>query len=813
VVSQDIFWTKALSISILNKGADETFSLSFGLRVAAGLRDETTDNMMEKPSSLLLALVLAVGLGLTTGASAMAQPPGAVWVDDDFNPDTPGWNATRFALIQDGVDAVASGGTVHVAAGTYDEQIVVDKRLTVQGAGATTVIKPSTENLTQVFTGLFWSGGTKDIAAIISADVPGGRSVTIENLKVDESLVAAKPEGADILAGILYRETGGLIDTVTIAGTGAWSGSDNAYGIYVSAGADTVSVEITGSTIANIDANCIEVMGNKLSADINHTTITGRGSITDEVQNGVNVGRDAIATVSDNTISNFIYQPKTSWAAGIIFYHYLSPAGKTATADNNTITNCQAGIIFRNADASAAGNIVNAGTVGLIGIYAEPDAAGGWTASFAANTVSGMRDTGNHENAALGGNTYDSHATLELAIDGNQLTGGGATNADGISIGVEGADGRIVATITNNTILGWRYGIRLDGAPVDAASSYAHDNAISSNDAFGIYNGGSGTLNATCNSWGDASGPYHPTTNPDGKGDEVSDDVAFTPWVVVPTVATQPATEVRVYSATLNLNCTVGSCYGTAQVRFAYKKSASASWTYTDWVSQTADGAYAQALADLDSDVNYQFRAQLKYEETLIEGNTLAFATSEVPTVTTEAAANITSYSAIVNMSYDAGSLNSIEVRFACRTADDQASFYTTWVSTTGNGTYSEKLAGLASKTVYEFNAQLRYDGTVVEGTVRQFATTAGTSPSFCFIATAAYGAPTAEQIDALREFRDVVLLESTVGAQFVALYYRLSPPIADLIARTDVSRTLVRKLLVDPITWVVESTRDLWRR
>jgi len=81
-----------------------------------------------------------------------------------------------------------------------------------------------------------------------------------------------------------------------------------------------------------------------------------------------------------------------------------------------------------------------------------------------------------------------------------------------------------------------------------------------------------------------------------------------------------------------------------------------------------------------------------------------------------------------------------------------------------------------------------------------------------CFIATAAYGTPTAEQIDVLREFRDAVLLESTAGSQFVVLYYRLSPPVADFIARSDFLRTLVRELLVDPVVWTVEATGAIWR-
>jgi uncharacterized repeat protein (TIGR02543 family) len=87
------------------------------------------------------------------------------------------------------------------------------------------------------------------------------------------------------------------------------------------------------------------------------------------------------------------------------------------------------------------------------------------------------------------------------------------------------------------------------------------------------------------------------------------------------------------------------------------------------------------------------------------------------------------------------------------------------------------------------------------------------TGGSNCFIATAAYGSPTAEQIDVLREFRDVVLLESTAGSQFVDLYYKLSPPIADFISGSSLLRTLVRVLLVDPVVGMVETTGGIWRK
>ena len=85
-------------------------------------------------------------------------------------------------------------------------------------------------------------------------------------------------------------------------------------------------------------------------------------------------------------------------------------------------------------------------------------------------------------------------------------------------------------------------------------------------------------------------------------------------------------------------------------------------------------------------------------------------------------------------------------------------------------------------------------------------------SGGLCFIATAAYGSSTAQQLDVLREFRDDVLLESTIGSGLVDLYYQVSPPIAEFISEHSFVRTLVRELLVDPIVWLVETTGDIWQ-
>ncbi len=57
-------------------------------------------------------------------------------------------------------------------------------------------------------------------------------------------------------------------------------------------------------------------------------------------------------------------------------------------------------------------------------------------------------------------------------------------------------------------------------------------NKILANAGYGAYQVGTAkTMLATYNWWGDSSGPYHPALNPGGLGEEVSDRVAFTPWL------------------------------------------------------------------------------------------------------------------------------------------------------------------------------------------------------------------------------------------------------------------------------------------
>ena len=79
-----------------------------------------------------------------------------------------------------------------------------------------------------------------------------------------------------------------------------------------------------------------------------------------------------------------------------------------------------------------------------------------------------------------------------------------------------------------------------------------------------------------------------------------------------------------------------------------------------------------------------------------------------------------------------------------------------------------------------------------------------GKTPSGCFIATAAYGTPFAEEIDVLRNWRDDFLEASYPGRLFIKTYYSLSPPVADNISESEGKRKILR-IAIGPIVKILK--------
>lgn len=75
-----------------------------------------------------------------------------------------------------------------------------------------------------------------------------------------------------------------------------------------------------------------------------------------------------------------------------------------------------------------------------------------------------------------------------------------------------------------------------------------------------------------------------------------------------------------------------------------------------------------------------------------------------------------------------------------------------------------------------------------------------------CFIATACYGTPMAEEVEILSRFRDECLLTNPMGKRFVIIYYKLSPPIADFIKSHSILKNIIRNTLY-PLIWMSEKS------
>ncbi len=254
-----------------------------------------------------------------------------VFVDDSWvgtaigaDPDGVGGPATAygtdaFSVIQDGIDAVAVGGTVNVLDGTYNENLVVDKTLDLVGAGHSVVtVYPAASNPNPVgANGSSLPGvGESSLVLVQANDVEiTGMTFDGDNPGLTSGVVV---NGADVDArnGIITdHNTVSLVTGLEIHDTTV----RNIYLRGIQSGTDFGTFDIHDNTVTNVAGE---------PGSIAIFNFGGSGNISN---NFVNLANDGIAA---------------NWSVG-------------TTITGNQVTNSASGIHTDNAGGYGAGSVAD----------------------------------------------------------------------------------------------------------------------------------------------------------------------------------------------------------------------------------------------------------------------------------------------------------------------------------------------------------------------------------------------------------------------------------------------------------------------
>ena len=355
-----------------------------------------------------------------------------VYVDDDWaglpfgtDPDGAGpaigIGIDAFPTIQEGVNTVFPGGEVHVYAGPYPENVVINKDVTVTGENGHT------------------TGGEPDVIAIdanggIGIDINGG-DVNLTNLDIDDSTIGIDASGSghmefcDIVStnatttGIQSTTTG----NVTICG-GTYDGIDVT-------GADNIYLVTPGDVISTDDVvltanNDIEIDTNLNAGDDTVTIVAnGDGAGTEGFDNC----DGAIITTNDTAAAISITVNTLMGGTGVAEIGVLT-AGTTAGSSGGRVTvAANMGAVL---DCNLALNNITAGNTVLSGL-----AGVGTSIDPIETTVSRLEGLGGT------GGFFDVNST-SLTIGGiSGLTTGVSSSTGNIDVRADG-----VVTVAENVV-------------------------------------------------------------------------------------------------------------------------------------------------------------------------------------------------------------------------------------------------------------------------------------------------------------------------------------------------------------------------
>lgn len=280
--------------------------------------------------------------GLTTEAPRTVDAATPLVVDADGRGTAGDCDAPQraFTGIQAAVDAAAPGSTILVCPGTYAEQVAIAKSgLTVRGAGQDrTSVRPRA--VPRTVTGAIVA---YVVAPIIVVD--GATGVTLSGLTVDGSAAEGGVSNLDcpqkgFYVGIHFRNASGAVDATHV--TTVQSGQRCSAGIRSESGGGGASnVVVKDSQISRSGDFGVACIGLATGCTVTGSTITGRGSVADQVQSGIAIRAGATATITGNVIRDHTYalaQGVASDSVGIFLVN-ADPSANPHLLQENTFIN------------------------------------------------------------------------------------------------------------------------------------------------------------------------------------------------------------------------------------------------------------------------------------------------------------------------------------------------------------------------------------------------------------------------------------------------------------------------------------------
>jgi hypothetical protein len=510
-----------------------------------------------------------------------------------------------------------AGDTVSLAPGVFNENIVIDKRIILEGAG---------------------SGGNPTIDTIISSAFPNTNVIRLNTGGVSsvERLII---RGIRVTGGSGGPNPGNGINIVT----GSYVTFDNVASVgndgngiaFDPGGAQTDYAVLNCNLSNNPGGSGFRV---PTTASVDGLTVTGAA-----MNNNAVIGLSMYGPVTGLYIAGSSFD--NNGVAGIYGKVNDFAAKKGVVIDNVTANGNGRGIALRiyggsvtisNATVSD-NNRVNPGDIGQ-GLDLSARGAG------CGITLSNVTAE-NNEDVNIFLETKTGGSITSAVIDNVVVTGSSneptASFCDGCglwlhTLGAQAADAISNVSITNSTISGNNRGIVLEaetqplsnisitgnnildnattaGIMVSdnaAAGNQAHDNHIVGNGAGVVNLDPDDLFDAANNWWGDPTGPYQAATNTPGLGDEVSDNVTYNPWISgAPAVITLAASNITLTAASTGGIVTADG--GTAVTARGVCWSSSANPTTADshTVNGTGTGTFTSSITGLTPGAVYHVRA------------------------------------------------------------------------------------------------------------------------------------------------------------------------------------------------------------